>query len=91
MINLVVVVAMGTILDVFQLSDNNGAVGYTIGLATGVNINIGEKFTIGVDGGARRWDYYYFNSNPIQAQQQHQRTHEYYGNVSVMYRINDVY
>jgi hypothetical protein len=81
----------GTFLDIFQLSDNNGAFGYTIGLATGVNINIGEKLTIGIDGGARRWDYYYINSNPIQAQQQHQRTHEYYGNVSVMFRINDVY
>ena len=40
----------------------------SIGLATGVNINIGEKFTIGIDGGARRWDYRYFSANPIQAQ-----------------------
>ena len=71
----------GTILDIFQLADNNGAIGYTIG----------EKFTIGIDGGARRWDYWYFNASPIQEQQKHQRTHEYYGNVSVMYRINDVY
>jgi hypothetical protein len=81
----------GTILDIFQLSDNNGAFGYTVGAATGVNINIGEKFTVGADVGARRWDYYYFNANPTQQQKQHERTFEYYGNVSVMFRINDVF
>lgn len=80
----------GKILDFFQLSQNNGAIGYTIGLATGVNINIGDKFTIGIDGGARRWDYYYLEANPLRGQRR-ERTHEYYGNVSVMFRINDVY
>jgi hypothetical protein len=80
----------GTILDIFQLTQNNGALGYTIGAAAGVNINIGEKITIGVDGGARRWDYWYIESNPIN-QNRHERTHEYYGNISVMFRINDVY
>ncbi|HEB32572.1 MAG TPA: hypothetical protein ENI15_17145 [Spirochaetes bacterium] len=81
----------GTFLDLFQLTDNNGAFGSTLGLATGVNINIGEKFTVSIDGGARRWTYRYLNANPTQLGERRARTHEYYGNVSVMFRINDVY
>ena len=81
----------GTFMDFFQLADNNGAFGSTLGLATGVNINIGDKFTVSIDGGARRYSYTYLSANPVQGGSKKRRTHEYYGNVSVMFRINDVY
>lgn len=76
--------------DLFQLTENNGGIGATIGLASGLNFNLGRTFTLGVDGGARMWDYYLLNLDPTHTKQ-HERSYELYANLVILFRINDVY